>query len=1175
MVGAALLAVSLAAVLAYRWATDPQRVRAVAVRYLEALTGADVSVDRARFSMFGGIELSGVRVCEPDPPPGLTNPEPILTCADLRLRHAPLAALTGRLVAEEIVALRPTLNVCRDTATGRFNVSALLGGGSAPTGRMPETLPTIRLRDARLRLGRRDGDTQRCVEELTVSLVAVPQAGDAAYEVSWKGGGVHQSAGRMFVDLAAGAVADLEGGLPWLTVEGAFLTAEARFPGAEDWRALLGLSGRFQVRDYVFAAADGASESARAVMELTDACVSLPLDEQEQSAPSETRYLRFSEVNGHLELTRAEARARLTGRLHGSNCELDVRFTRDPQGGLTLADIGFEGRVRVESLRLPAKDDPGRPDEARFVDRWRKLRHFYRDYDPHGTVNLEIVLRKAAGRDAPVSLQYARLESIDTDASYRLFSYRLTNLSGTAEYRPEGLRLIDLIGYHQGGRVTVSGTLDRPNWYTAGELHITGQDVPIDRDLHNALNEHYRSIWDRFELDGRADLDVRLTRAPGTPERTEPWRTVVEARFTDLDATFRRFPYPVEHLAGALGIDSQTFTVQDLSGRCGPGRVTFNGRATVGGDGSSRLDLRIDASDLAFEPRLLDALPVDARRLVQRFDPHGCFDLAGRLATDADTGRLTHDLKLSLRGAGFAYADLPIPVSEVRGEIELTPTRIAVPQLEGRWRDGGITIRGSHDVSAQGGGTRFEVNCRELRLDDELRRLLPETLQRVLAQVEIDGPLDTVTTVIGTGAQADRRIEQTTLVTLADTTLTYRPFPLPLVGVRGSVSIGPRGIELRDLAGECGEGRVTISGELVREDDGVSGSLHLAARGMQFDDVLREALPWRLRRTWNNARPTGRCDLELPRLDLSTGDGRNGRRWDFDARMTLADVSLDLGIKLDEAAGTLAGTGTLDAEGLELAGEFELDRARINGYELTGLSGYLARSADGTSLTFDELKGDLYGGSFAGQIEVDQSQSPARYACRATIAGAELRGLVNAGRPAESRPLAAGGRCDADLFIRGQVGDPHGAEGGGHVDLYEAQLFRLPLMLDILNVLDLAAPANGPAQAASADFVILGAEVELNDILVRDPTVALAGSGRLRRDPYELDLRLIAVSPHRWFKLPVVTELLEGAARELVELEVRGPLSGPSVQARPLRGVSGAMETLLGEATGDRDRGRR
>ena len=84
--------------------------------------------------------------------------------------------------------------------------------------------------------------------------------------------------------------------------------------------------------------------------------------------------------------------------------------------------------------------------------------------------------------------------------------------------------------------------------------------------------------------------------------------------------------------------------------------------------------------------------------------------------------------------------------------------------------------------------------------------------------------------------------------------------------------------------------------------------------------------------------------------------------------------------------------------------------------------------------------------------------------------------------------------------------------------------------------------------------------------------LALVGDGRVNWARQKLDLQLVAVSPHRWAQVPVLTELLEGAARELVELQVSGTIDRPEVRARPLRSPTAAVEKLLSVQKTERGR---
>ena len=60
-----------------------------------------------------------------------------------------------------------------------------------------------------------------------------------------------------------------------------------------------------------------------------------------------------------------------------------------------------------------------------------------------------------------------------------------------------------------------------------------------------------------------------------------------------------------------------------------------------------------------------------------------------------------------------------------------------------------------------------------------------------------------------------------------------------------------------------------------------------------------------------------------------------------------------------------------------------------------------------------------------------------------------------------------------------------------------------------------------------------------------------------------VDLGLINVSPHQWSRLPMLADFVEGASREIVELRVTGPLSGPTVQVKPFPRITEEFKRLF------------
>jgi hypothetical protein len=60
-----------------------------------------------------------------------------------------------------------------------------------------------------------------------------------------------------------------------------------------------------------------------------------------------------------------------------------------------------------------------------------------------------------------------------------------------------------------------------------------------------------------------------------------------------------------------------------------------------------------------------------------------------------------------------------------------------------------------------------------------------------------------------------------------------------------------------------------------------------------------------------------------------------------------------------------------------------------------------------------------------------------------------------------------------------------------------------------------------------------------------------------------VDLRLVNVGARPWARVPLLTDLVDSAMKEFVELRVTGPVSRPTVRAQPLRGLSEEFKRLF------------
>ena len=75
--------------------------------------------------------------------------------------------------------------------------------------------------------------------------------------------------------------------------------------------------------------------------------------------------------------------------------------------------------------------------------------------------------------------------------------------------------------------------------------------------------------------------------------------------------------------------------------------------------------------------------------------------------------------------------------------------------------------------------------------------------------------------------------------------------------------------------------------------------------------------------------------------------------------------------------------------------------------------------------------------------------------------------------------------------------------------------------------------------------------------------IDLIGSGTMTLPDHGVNLRMLNVSPSLWDKVPLIGAVREEVYKDLIEIQVTGPIGRPNVRAVPLRGVSSELEQLF------------
>ncbi|UCC28920.1 MAG: hypothetical protein JSU86_12040 [Phycisphaerales bacterium] len=1174
-----IVAALIASGVVYRHYTNPERVRDLAKGYLQHYIRGPVTIGSADFSWWDGVRLFDVAVHEVQraasqrtPPAGTAPLNPVLSCREIRLSHDRSSVLSGGLRVKGIIALEPACLIVRDAADGYTNLEGLLRFPDVMAQGVSGPLPTIELRDAQVRVLSREGALDRVVQDLRLHIRARPSQRDAdVYDVVWQGGDGHTASGYSRVDLHTGRLRNVSGGLPWMSIEAVMLAVNAGYDGAGVWCNLLGLDGTVRAKDYDLSTALRTEGSRSATIELSDASISIPIDKREQPFPPDQRYLRFEEVNGQVQLTPEGIRADFAGQFHGSECRVSAVLHGAVEKLATLNDVDFDVRLSVTGLDLPRHDPDGPPAEVRFINRWHQLAGFYRDYDPHGPADLEVEVTKRAGADEPIVVRRVLLTAQGGDASCRYLPYRGYDIAGKIEYTPDGVFIRDIRGSHGDGTVTVNGRLSKPTEQAAKELSIKATGIPIDETLVEALPEQYRRIREQFNLKGSIDAEIELTLPAGSDQQPAKWRMRPTITLRDVSARFDGFPYPVDHLTGMLLADEDRLRLLNVVGRSGEARVGLEGSVELSGGHLTGLDLAIDAQDIPFDDLLLAALPAEARKQVAAFHPRGSFDAQTSLTLDADTKTVVHTSDIVLKDVAIRHETLPVEVAGITGRLHIAPNDVVLDGLTGRYNDAILSAEGS--ISRDGGrqATAVMIRSRNLQLDEALCAALPPKARKAVVHWKIDGPVATETIVSTTPARADEGPSVRTVARLQGATVRHRLFPLVFDDVRTEITIDGVGARASNVEARYGTASVRADFDMRHIPGAEQGTIKLSATGVTLDDSLRGLLPEEMNAAWNRLEPAGSVDVYLNSLRCRRSSVEGPLEWLVEGYVEFNNAGIPGLAGIERMSGTLVGSGSLIDRlgGTSLTGNLTLSTVNVLGQRLSRTEGdwSYARVASGEGmLVLDPIQGRVYDGSLTGALEVAFDTSRAEYDLSTTIHKMQIEPFINADRASrapDSERLDVRGRADGHLYISGVIGDRASRQGGGRFEIIDGHIYRLPIILRILNVLSLSIPDEDAFDEARADFFIVGKRVQIADIALRGSVLALVGSGSVTLPDRGVDLNLVNVGPRLWTHVPVLADVVEVASGELVELHVTGPLSQPTVRPRPFRRISEEFKRLF------------
>ena len=607
------------------------------------------------------------------------------------------------------------------------------------------------------------------------------------------------------------------------------------------------------------------------------------------------------------------------------------------------------------------------------------------------------------------------------------------------------------------------------------------------------------------------------------------------------------------------------------------------------------------------DENLMGALPPSKRSWLTKLGVKGMLDVEGDLsqafpkpqpvsqpslaatqtADSSDSGDLPFvmdpldfKLKVQLVDGQITPEGSKFSLSNASATMELTPDALHLEIGSARRGDQG-TVIASGDVAWPNDQPNIALHAQALALplDQELHDLLPAEAQagwdalRPLGTVdaEVSYHSDAANNAAGSPQTQPAALPNVRLV-LQPRVLSIKPVGLPFRfdALKGALSIEGEHLIVSGLTARHGDAEFTLSGT---GDFGVRPTydLQMSAKDLLIGPELRDALPASVQSIIDGLKLHGPCNFRFAKLVYraaapapTTAPSETAPAvvdaaapaLDFSLVVTLRGGGLDVGVPLDDVNGTVKIEAQLrDGALAGIRGNIDVDSLTMAGRVLHNFTADLVRSDDGNGLKLMRMEADLAGGEMAGEVDIlFPNDGPSRYTLDLVVRNADVRELAG------ETDRSVQGDLTASLSLEGAWGDPASRRGRGDVLVTGKDMYRIPLLLGLLQVTNLALPIAEPFHRGSARYSLDGQRVNFDQIELRSDTMLMTGTGHLDFGTKQVRMSFVTDNPSG-IQVPILNDLLKGARNELLKINVKGTITQPKVETS----VMGTFTTTVDE----------
>ncbi len=741
------------------------------------------------------------------------------------------------------------------------------------------------------------------------------------------------------------------------------------------------------------------------------------------------------------------------------------------------------------------------------------------------------------------------------------------------------VKIEDVIVESPIGRIDISFKTDGLSTSSPFELIAKINPLYVDQRLGETLPPEAKDFFRKYSPQGNLSLNAKLSFQNGR------WVPDVQLDLIDMSFAFFKCPYPIKNARGRITLDAEKIVI-DINATASGRNVRIDGKFLDPGPNSyGRLNINLDGQVPidSYVFRALEQLP-DISRTLKQFNPRGSFGFGGSITRLKGRDGTIHEdffYRVLVHDVEVTYDHFPFPFKNVYGVIEATPNRSAFRDFRGKNVSSETFAHGTWTIND---GLDMTLESSNIELNNSLKSAFPKAVQaswdglnpigalsRIHAKITKKPrlPIDFVVNVFSGNAALgleDHYAIPTSTVASRQLrpSITVNPtwFPYELKQVDAHVEFRPDRFVIHSLKGKHRKTSLSIAGDGSFGQNGWSCDL----QKVYFDRLLTSteftgALPEALGDSIEAMEIEGMLNVSGNIFFKSEkGFDRQGRPIQFPLKTSwdlTADVdsgSILCGVLLEDIYGAIRLTGEAYGEQFRSLGGIDIDSLVWNDIQIKKIRSpiYLDQneallglwaSAKQPNARPESITCDLFGGELAANARVSlHGKQP--FEVQGTLKDGNLKELTFELAPQYSD---VAGRALGGFRIVGDNTGTHSLRGRGEVQLVDAKISELPVMLGMLKLLSVKQIDRTLFNESKIVFSIEGEHILFEDLEFLGDAISLKGNGEMDFDQ-NLDLQFYTAVGRDGFRIPLLSPLLGAASQQILVIDVTGKTHDPKIK---------------------------